>query len=708
MVKENENCKKKYIYLIFSLIFLIYSNTFFSSWHLDDYPNIVRNSNLHLKSLDYNSLVKTFFAAPGGSDNFYRPVACFSFAINWFFVQDRVFIYHLTNIFIHFISALFLFFSIILLFKTPNFKNIPLTSVYFTAFLSTVLWAINPVQTQAVTYIVQRMASLCAMFYIMGIFYYLKGRISKKIKNRLFYFFCCFTAFFLSLGSKENSASFPVSLILVELIFFSDFNSFKENKKFYASLSGFFLLFIFLTFFVFKFNPFSFIDGYKLRSFTLTQRLFTEPVVVIFYISQIFYPLSNRFSIEHDFNISTSFFEPASTFFAILSILVFIFIGIVNIKKRPLLSFSILFFFLNHVIESTVIPLELVFEHRNYLPSMFIFVPVAFYLKKLIDFYEKKNRFVFIVIYVFIAVIVFSVSMSTYVRNMAWATEKTLWEDAAKKADNKARPLHILAKKYYKKRGDYAKALKLYKLSFFKNAPYAANSKALSLIGIGGIYYNYKDYNKVIAVCQQALKIKPGYKSALFNIMLSLIHTEKWNQASKISDILLEKEQNNIVYNNFKALILLNQNKPGKALSFLSKFDLNNLHDHEVTTKHERQLRPRPEFKEVFHINLSNINTLIYTGSALSRVEKFNESELFLNRAYSLYPQDMRTLFYLIENSMRENKEVKAEFYADILIKKYSPFQIFNGLEKISKNHFMPPLFLGLIKNVISDRLIKI
>jgi hypothetical protein len=177
-------------------------------------------------------------------------------------------------------------------------------------------------------------------------------------------------------------------------------------------------------------NSFSFIDGFQGRPFSLYERLLSEPRIVLFYLSLIFYPLPGRLSIEHDITLSTSLFNPWTTLPAILFHLILIGFGLSQIKKRPLLALAILFFYLNHVIESTIIPLELIFEHRNYLPSLFLFLPVAAGFKKLLDIYQEKNRVFRSVLLYSSVLIIIIIGAGTYIRNMAWATEKALWEDA--------------------------------------------------------------------------------------------------------------------------------------------------------------------------------------------------------------------------------------------------------------------------------------
>ena len=162
--------------------------------------------------------------------------------------------------------------------------------------MATVLWAINPIQTQAVTYIVQRMASMAAMFFLLSTYFYIKARISGRSFNALAFYIGCIICFALAIGSKENTVILPVSLILVEIIFFQDVD-FLKYKKFLLLTIGFtaFLIFLLISLFFLKGDLFSIFKTYEYREFTLIERLITEPRILFFYLSQIFYPVSNRF-----------------------------------------------------------------------------------------------------------------------------------------------------------------------------------------------------------------------------------------------------------------------------------------------------------------------------------------------------------------------------------------------------------------------------
>ena len=188
----------------------------------------------------------------------------------------------------------------------------------------------------------------------------------------------------------------PLVLFLTETVFFQNLEFPKTRKTIAIAAASIGILGgVILACILVDANELSILKDYQYRSFSLWQRLLTEPRIIVLYLSQLFYPMPFRLSIEHDIVISKTFFDPWTNLPAILSLGVLIGTGFLQIKKRPILAFGLLFFFINHLIESSFLPLELVFEHRNYLPSMFLFFPVAAGLFWLMDYFNEKNRFIF-------------------------------------------------------------------------------------------------------------------------------------------------------------------------------------------------------------------------------------------------------------------------------------------------------------------------
>ena len=166
--------------LISILLFLIYGNSFHGQWQLDDRANIVDNKKLQIDDLTPANLWGTFFANQGKEKALYRPLPCLSFALNWYMGKDDPFGYHVVNLVGHILTAWVLY---LLVFQLMSIKSMSKAATEAgkknsgnivlepesVALLAVILWAANPIQTQAVTYIVQRMAMMAAFFYSLGI-----------------------------------------------------------------------------------------------------------------------------------------------------------------------------------------------------------------------------------------------------------------------------------------------------------------------------------------------------------------------------------------------------------------------------------------------------------------------------------------------------------------------------------------------------------
>ena len=145
-----------------------------------------------------------------------RPVAAFTLAVNWYLSQDNVFTYHVLNFLIHILSALTLYKVIALLYSTPSLINKTkhhdheiLKNIFL---FSTLLWAVNPVQTQAVTYIIQRMTSLSSLFYLLAVLSYIKFRFSKSLLFKISWLLGLALFFLFSIGSKQIAATLPAAI----------------------------------------------------------------------------------------------------------------------------------------------------------------------------------------------------------------------------------------------------------------------------------------------------------------------------------------------------------------------------------------------------------------------------------------------------------------------------------------------------------------
>ena len=520
------------------------------------------------------------------------------------------------------------------------------------------------------------------MFYILGLYCYIIARLAATPKHKISLFIGCGCSYFLSVMSKENAALMPLSLLLVEFIFFRDLRDPKQKKYFFSLLVAGSIAVVALGAMIFG-NPFSFLNGYPNRTFTPLQRLLTETRILVHYLSQIFYPAPTRLSLYHDVTISRSLLQPWTTLPSLLVTISFIGLGLKWMASRPLMSFAILFFFVNHLIESTVIGLELVFEHRNYLPSLFIFMPVAAGIDRIIRHYGSSNVLMRRVLVSGVILLIVGFGTGTFIRNQAWANEKTLWEDTLAKAPHSIRAHHELAYQYYEKSGNYDTALFLYHRGLDLSGQ-NVYEKTLSLNNIASIHFTKGEYGKAEKYWKEAIASYPKYKQAYYRLGLTQTRLGKWKEASDtLSNILSENYANERCF-RLKGIILLHENKPDESIEY---------------------------FRKAMNMNPEDWHNFMYMGLAHTMSGRLDKGYRFLSMAGAKHSREPLLQVWLAQNRFVLGRDSDAEIYLDRFIAIVGVKNV-EGYYRILARQFkyMEPLLNGLrpllakrIQNVADD-----
>jgi tetratricopeptide (TPR) repeat protein len=633
-------CKQKLFFIIglWALIWIAYCNSLTASWHLDDISNIVRNEKIHLGQIDSDSLTDALFA--GTTGKIYRPVPMVSFALNWYFGGVDVVGYHIVNIVIHCINGFLLYLVIVQLLRTPRLSGIYTESeVYWAAFLASIFWALNPVQTQAVTYIVQRMASMAGMFYLFGIYLFLRYKTTTSAGLRISLVAAIVSSYLLAIFSKENAALFPLSLFLIQVIFFSSDQPRRLRNRDWI-LPGALVSFTMIVgvgfFLIIRDNPLQFVENlYANRPFTVSQRLLTEPRVLLFYLSQLFFPVPARLSLSHDIVLSTSLIEPWTTLPALLAVFSIVLLSIASYRKKPLVSFAGLFFFLNHGVESTILPLELVFEHRNYLPSFFLFLPLALAIVRWSHhryFSTRYRRYLAVGV---LCISIFLLCNWTFARNLAWHSEKSLWEDEITKNPSLARPYHNLAWGYYQARGQYEEALRLYEKALTLKY-HSAFELAITLGNVGRVHYIMGDYDEALHYFSKSIQKHPQPQIVEYQMVMVMIQQNRLKEALHKIDTGLHSNDQDPMHLKLKGIILSKINDDDGAASFLY-----------------RSLTRDPE----------KLDTRAHLGVALSRLGRFDEATSILGNQNLIASDNAQVLMALSEIGRAKGDLEKSDEY---------------------------------------------
>ena len=568
--KDISSCRKNIFAFISILIITlsIYSNNYGASWHFDDEHNILNRQALHLTEMSWDKVKNTML----WGSKIYRPLPCLSFALNYYFNELNVSGYHVVNNFLHFFTAIIIFLFINDMFSLPALRQKYHPYAYSIAILSSILWAINPMHTQVVTYIVQRMAGMAGFFYIFAMYLYLKARLTTQRPWKIIYLILCGIVTVFAFGSKENAVMLPFSLLLFEILIIRKFSF----RKYYIHNKKILLLILITllsiaciyTYYTMGNNLSGFLSQYKIRTFGLKERLLTESRIIIFYIGQLFYPMPSRLCVNHDFSISHSLFTPPATLLSIIIILCLIIISFAISKKQPLIGFCILFFFINHLVESTFLPLELIFEHRNYIPSMLLFIPVTILFIKIFQFFSQKKSISFLLFFS-IAFILVAQGHSTYMRNFTWQTEESLWIDCIDKYPNLWRPYHNLAW-FYDKQHKLNQAIPLYEKALTK-INYNFKEKVLTYNNIGVAYQRMGNYEKALYYYNESEKYYPYYVPIIVHRGTLFLERGLYLKAlAELKNALAQDSDNPSAYCNLGYLALI-RGENDNAILYLKK-----------------------------------------------------------------------------------------------------------------------------------------
>ncbi|NMF88463.1 tetratricopeptide repeat protein [Aromatoleum petrolei] len=408
-----------------------------NGFHLDDAVNIVQQGSMHVAELDAASLKRA--AAEAHLPQ--RVLPNISLAIDWWRGNGSPAPFQLTNVLIHAATALAV---LALLVTTLRRADMPGRRAWIAAATATMLWAVHPIQVQAVTYVVQRMTSMAALFMLVTLIAYVRARSAPR--RWPWHGVAALSAIAACL-SKETAYILPVLILLAEYTLCR-----KPGERIRSRVDLCILALPILA------TGYAVVDltilhgplaayvmpGYASRDFTPTERLLTQPRVIFFHLGQMLLPLPERFSIEHAFPTSTSLWKPWTTALAIGGIAIWIAGGIwLSLRSRfPVAGFLVLWVPATLAIESSIVPLEMVFEHRMYLPSVGLAGLAALGLHRLADTRLRPAAITLA------AVAILGFLASTLVRVPTWRTPVSLYEHAVRTAPDAPRAWTNLATAY--------------------------------------------------------------------------------------------------------------------------------------------------------------------------------------------------------------------------------------------------------------------
>lgn len=493
--------------LIFILGFLIYGNVLHGEFQFDDKSFIVQNKNIK----DISDIPAIWKADRFPS----RFLTFLTFAANFHFNGLDTFGYHLVNVLIHLINAFVVFCCARLILSSTNVRAMfDARRAWAVALVTALIFLAHPLQTQAVSYISQRFASVATLFYLLSFYFFVKGRMDSN--NRMLFVVSALSAV-LAMLSKEISFTLPFMLIMADYCLVLSEEKRKEFKQGVPWPYVFMLTFLLITPLLLKFNyQFVFLafrqagnaDEGVVNSLTY---LLTQFHVIPFYMWLFIFPWV--LNLDYEFPLSTNFFEPG-TIFGVVFIALLLFLASRAVRRHAIYAFCLFWFFISLIVEASILPIpHVIFEHRMYLPSMGLCLLFAVFLFRLV----RDMRVAIVVAVLVIA----GFSYGTHERNKVWQTEISLWSDVVKKSPHKSRPYDNLAAAHIR-RGEYALA-KPYLLKAMQLNP----KNYANMVNLAQVYLSENDSQRAKNILMDVVRLKPFYGDALNN--LGLIYMREGN-----------------------------------------------------------------------------------------------------------------------------------------------------------------------------------
>ncbi len=361
-------------YALMGIVWLAYRPGLGGGLVFDDLINLEPLADFDNGLLTWRELVSGNVSGPLG-----RPLAMLTFAFNVAASGTDVWSYKFTNLAVHLLCGCLVFWL-----SGRLFRNVQELAAHRWSWALWVagLWLCSPLFVSTVLYVIQRMAQLSALFTFAGLLLYAVGR--QNIDGRfaggavliLSAFVICWPA---ATFSKETGALFPLLAWITEIFIFR----FQGPPRVRRLLRA--LYFVTLAvpaavvLIVVLLKPDLVLAGYQFRDFTLSERLYTEARILFDYLRQLLLPRGGAMGLYHDdFPRSTGLFSPPLTMAALLSWCALLLAGWWSRNTRArMLGFAVFFFLGAQLLESTAYPLELYFEHRNYLAGYGIYAGLA-------------------------------------------------------------------------------------------------------------------------------------------------------------------------------------------------------------------------------------------------------------------------------------------------------------------------------------------
>jgi protein O-mannosyl-transferase len=441
----------------------------------DDYPNIVDNQGVQPHDASLPSLVRAALASP--ASEFKRPLASLSFAANYLATGIDPYWMKLTNLVLHLLNGLLVFLLTKLLFQSVSTEDQPRYSDVAAALVAAG-WMLLPINLTAVLYVVQRMESIANLFVLLGLIGYITGRrcmlapavtpppvsrggvgrshFSSDTRGLTLCLISITVPTAMGILAKETAVMLPLYALLIE---WTLFRFYKPQEPIVLLQEGsamtwrrdFRVICLFLLVLVTPMviglawllpgilRP----ETWAARDFTLSTRLFSEARIVVDYVTWTLLPTPDALSFYHDdFQISTGLLTPWTTLVSIATLAALVAMALWLRSHRPLVALGIALFLGCQLLTGTILPLELIYEHRNYFASFGLLLAITPLLA------VPRGQPFALPRHVLLAGLLLCWTVLTAMTAYAWGNPLRLAEDLASRAPQSPRAQYELGRTY--------------------------------------------------------------------------------------------------------------------------------------------------------------------------------------------------------------------------------------------------------------------
>lgn len=661
--------KSLYCYIIIIVVtYLVFQNTLENSFVFDDESVIIGNTSIR----DLSNIPKYFTAEEGFHKvigRYYRPVISSTYAMDYSIWELNPYGYHLTNIIIHIISCLLLFKILTTLFSRYKYRN--LVSMF-----STLIFAVHPIHTEAVSWVSGRTDSLVTLFFFASFLFYIEFtketdsvkpvKNSEKTANRNF-LYLGLSVFFYAAGllTKEMIITMPVIIVLYDLVYRKkDLDYLKENLISYILFSGVTIIYLVLRYYLLKDIPdresYLYFFG-KDYTVVIGTMLKTIPV----YFRLLFAPFPLLYHYNGVIDDAKTLIDSAVVF-SFLFILLMVFIAVYYYKKDSIISFCILFFLVSLIPVMNIIPtMNLMAERFLYFTS-FALVLLICHLAMVGS--SKRD---FSMLTIGMVIIIGSLSYLTYMRNIEWKDNNSLYL-SAKGVEGTV--LLVNEGNIYANNKDYEDATALYKKAIFlrENSLLAHHNLGLIYLINGKLDSAEMRFKRGIAIDSLA---PDGY------FQMATVYNMKNEKDSAV--LMLERLQE-VAPNYKESLAILEKLKSGNDSEIglnthefkneeTKNFQINMLQKRSYQYYNEKKYNEAiKDLEELIRLNTDPAIVSGFMNNIAMCYEELNKPELaekYFSDAVKTNSDNINALNGLANIYLKKGNKAKAKEYLNMILK---------------------------------------